>query len=120
MTVLILLTVIWTLVKIPTIWLHAKITCLYKKGLKSVAVNYRRLSVGANVSRILAKIITNRLKEAYETYISDTQYRFRQNRSTADGIFIVKSIIDKYGQTPIVVYVHLTAANDHVPRDFLF
>ena len=87
-----------------------------KKGLRSVAANYRGLSIGANMRRILAKIITNRLKQAYETHISNTQYGFRQNRSTADGIFMVKSIIEKYGQQITAVCVDLTAAYDHVPQ----
>ena len=51
---------------------------------------------------------------------SNTQYGFRQNRSTAGGIFIVKSIIETHGQQIIAVYVDLTAAYDHVPRDLLF
>ena len=77
LAILTLLTMIWTLVKVPIMWLHANFTCLYKNGLRSVAANYRGLSIGANMSRILAKIITNKLKQAYETHISNTQYGFR-------------------------------------------
>ena len=72
------------------------------------------------MSRILAKIIMNRLKDAYEHHISEEQYGFRQNRSTTDGIFIIKNILDRCGGTIIAVYIDLTAAYDHVPRDFLF
>ena len=72
------------------------------------------------MSRILAKIIMNRLKEAYERHISEEQFGFRQNRSTTDGIFIIKNILDRCGGTIIAVYIDLTAAYDHVPRDFLF
>ena len=71
LAILTLLTMIWTVVKVPIMWLHANITCLCKKVLISVAANYRGLSIGTNMSRILAKIITNRLKEAYETHISN-------------------------------------------------
>ncbi len=110
-----LLLLIWTIVKVPSAWLHCNITCLFKKGLMSNAANYRGLSIGANMSRIIAKIIMNRLKSAYEQHIGKEQYGFRQNRSTTDGIFILQNIIDKYG-----VYIDLTAAYDHVPRDFLF
>ena len=115
-----LLTLIWTCIMVPTSWLHASITCLFKKGLKTVAANYRGLSIGANMSRILAKVIVSRLKTAYESHISDAQYGFRQNRSTSDGIFVVKTVIEKYGGTLIAVYIDLTAAYDHIPRDFLF
>ena len=115
-----LMTLIWTLVKVPSIWLHCTITCIFKKGLMSVAANYRGISIGANMSRILAKLIMNRLKAAYEMQISKTQYGFRQNRSTSDAIFILKTVIEKYAGTLIVVYIDLTAAYDHVPWDFLF
>ena len=118
--VMLMLTLIWTCVKVPTSWLHVSITCLYKKGLMSLASNYRGLSIGANMSRILSKIIMMRFQKAYETHISEEQFGFRQNRSTSDCLFIVKTVIDKYGDTLIAVYIDLTAAYDHIPRDFLF
>ena len=118
--ILTLMTLIWTLVKVPSIWLHCNITCLFKKDLRSVAANYRGISIGANMSRILAKLLMNRLKLAYETHIGKEQYGFRQNRSTSDGIFITRMITEKCKGTLIAVYIDLTAAYDHVPRDFLF
>ena len=118
--IVLLLTLIWTLIVIPTMWLHASINCLYKKGPMDEAKNYRGISIGANMSRILAKLITNRFKHAYETNISEAQFGFRQNRSTADGMFIVKTVVEKYGGMLVATYIDLTAAYDHVPRDFLF
>ena len=47
-TILYLLILIWTIVKVPSTWLHCNITCLFKKGLMSNAANYRGLSIGAN------------------------------------------------------------------------
>ena len=75
--VVLLLTLIWTFIKVPNSWLHSSINCLYKKGLMSVAANYRGLSIVANMSRILAKVIMNRFQNAYEIHISETQYGFR-------------------------------------------
>ncbi len=108
--ILTLQTLIWTNVKVPTTWLHCSITCLFKKDLMNDVANYRGLSIGANMSRILAKIIMNRLKRGYETHISETQYGFRQNRSTSDGIFVVKTVIDKCAGTLMAIYIDLTAA----------
>ena len=68
------------------------------------------MSPSSYVMSLLHSVVTN----------SNTQYGFRQNRSTAGGIFIVKSIIEMYGKQIIAVYVDLTAAYDHVPRDLLF
>ena len=117
---LMLFTLIWSCVNIPISWLHANIICLHKKGPLKIAKNYRGLSIGTNMSRILAKIIMERLKEAYETNISDTQFGFRRNRSTTDAILVLKTVIDKYNDTLIAVYIDLTAAYDHIPRNFLF
>ena len=92
--ILTLMTLVWTLVKVPTIWLHCSITCLFKKGAMSLASNYRGISIGANMSRILAKWIMERLKKAYEIHIGKDQYGFRQNRSTSDAIFIMKMMTE--------------------------
>ena len=118
--ILLLLSIIWTTVKIPSTWLHASITCLYKKGVMSLATNYRGISISANMSRILAKIILGRLKRAYESHLGESQFGFRKNKSTSDAIFVLKTLIEKYGDQLVVVYIDLTAAYDHIPRDFLF
>ena len=76
-----LFTLIWTCIQVPASWLHATITCLYKKGSISDAKNYRGLSIGANMSRILSKLIMMRIQEAYEMYMGNEQFGFRRNRS---------------------------------------
>ena len=118
--ILALLTLIWSILAIPSAWLHSNITCLYKKGIKSVGSNYRGISIGANMSRILSKIIIRRIKDAYEKHISEFQFGFRSNRSTSDGIYMMNKILKKSKDPLIAVYVDLTAAYDHIPRDFLF
>ena len=72
------------------------------------------------MNRIIAKIINGRLKEAYEMQISETQFGFRRNRSTSDGILILTTIVEKYSDPLKAVNIDLTAAHDHLPRDFLF
>ena len=118
--IVLLMSLIWSTLKVPGKWLHAEVTCLFKKGSRLVASNYRGISIGTNMSRILSKIIIERLNKAYENNISNSQYGFRKNRSTTDGIFIMKNVIEKYKNPFIAVYIDLTAAYDHIPRDFLF
>lgn len=65
-----LLQSIWFSMKIPADWLKLSISCLHKKGNKQQAENYRALSVGSNISKILSKIVVTRLKESYEENIS--------------------------------------------------
>ena len=80
----VLMTLIWTTLTVPGKWLHSEVTCLFKKGSLLLASNYRGISIGTNMSRILCKIIIERMKEAYETSISNCQFGFRINRSTTD------------------------------------
>ena len=52
--------------------------------------------------------------------IDIAQFGFCKNRSTTDGIFIMKDINDKYNSPFVAAYIDLTAAYNHIPRDFLF
>ena len=120
-TALVLLfSIIWSSLSIPGTWLHSSITCLYKKGKRSLPENYRALSVGANLSKILSRVILNRIGDSYEQSMSETQFGFRRGRSTCDAIFILNNIINKYDGLLVATFVDLTAAYDHIPRDFLF
>ena len=62
----------------------------------------------------------NRLKKGYEIHNAKNQFGFRQYRSTSNAILITRMIIRKYqGILVVDVSIDLTAAYDHVPRDFL-
>ena len=115
-----LLSLIWLHLLIPKAWLELTIICLYKKGLKSLAANYRALSIGSNLSKLVPRIILNRLQNTYEHNISEAQFGFRKGRSTCDAIFIIKNVINKHAGPFVLVFIDLTAAYDHIPREFLF
>ena len=116
----ILLSLIWRTVTIPKQWLENHMTCLYKKGQRTLAENYRALSVGSTLSKLVPLIILKRLQNSYETNISDEQFGFRNDRSTCDAIFILKNVIQKYGKEFMIVFIDLTAAYDHIPHNLLF
>lgn len=82
-----LIGLIWSCVQVPGKWLTASITCLHKKGPKSVAENYRGLSIIATISKVLSAIIVERIREAYEYVLLRSQFGFRANRSTIDTIY---------------------------------
>ena len=46
----------------PAKWCYNKLVVLFKKGLKLVCRNYRGLSIGDTLSKLYAKIMSNRLK----------------------------------------------------------
>lgn len=72
----ILFMLIWTCISIPVTWLHSSIIFLHMKGPMGIAKKYHGLLIGVNMSCILAKIII-RLKEAYESNITKSQFGFR-------------------------------------------
>ena len=71
----------------------------------------------------MINIILERLRPWYEAQLTDEQNGFRKNRGTADGILTVKrahQIAYRKKQTLFLLFVDLTAAFDHVPREWLF
>ena len=88
--VLLLMTIIWTMIVVPKSWLSAAITCLHKKGPKSVAKNYRSIFIMNTLSQLLPRLIIERLRNTYEAIIMKSQFGFRKNRSTTDAILIVQ------------------------------
>ena len=77
--IVLVMSLVWSTLKVPGKWLHADVTCFFKKGSQLIASNYRGISIGTNMSRILSKIIIERLSTAYENNISNSQYGFRKN-----------------------------------------
>ena len=71
-----LISLIWINLAVPKSWVELKVACLYKKGLKSLAEIYRALSSGSNLSKIVLRIILNRLQGTYENNISEAQFGF--------------------------------------------
>ena len=60
------------------------------------ADNYRDISTGTKMSRILAKLIMDRSKTAYKIHIRKQQFGFRQNCSTSDALFKISMTIQQY------------------------
>ena len=72
------------------------------------------------ISRILPRLIIERLRDCYESLIMENQFGFRQNRSTTDAIFIVREAIKSTKNPLYLCMIDLQAAYDHVDRDMLF
>ena len=116
-----LLTLIWTTATVPKTWIHAIITCIYKnKGDLFDPSNYRGLSITATCSKIMIRIIINRLQELYEALLLPTQFGFRANKSTNDAIYILRDVIDNTSEELYCCFIDLKAAYDWIDRDVLF
>ena len=76
-----LIGLIWTCAQVPVKWLTASITCLYKKGRKSLAENYKMLAIIATVSKVLSVIVMERIREVYEHILMPSQFGFRAEQT---------------------------------------
>ena len=72
------------------------------------------------ISRILPRLIIERLRDCYESLIMENQFSFHQNRSMTDAIFIVREAIKSTKNPLYLCMIDLRAAYDHIDRDMLF
>ena len=66
------------------------------------------------ISRILPRLIIERLRTCYESLIMENQFGFRQNRSTTDAIVIVREAIKSTKNRLYLCMIDLRTAYDHV------
>ena len=117
---------VWTTNEIPKDWKKSKLVALWKgvkKGNKDEPNAYRGLQIGSTLCKILVIIIINRLKAWYESQLLDEQQGFRTGRGTADGVYLIKrvqEISSKIKKPVYALFVDLSAAFDHIVRDFMF
>ena len=74
--------------KFPTILKIAKVIPIHKKGGKSECDNYRPISLTSNISKLLEKLVHERLYSFLEKekLLFEEQYGFRNKRSTTDAL----------------------------------
>ena len=64
----------------------------------SVLRNYRTISLISHPSKVMLKVIRNRLKPQAEKIIAEEQAGFRAGRSTTEQIFNLRILCEKYLQ----------------------
>ena len=117
---------IWKTHSIPASWKHTKLVALWKGASKGSVKDpnaYRGLQVGSSLCKLLTIIIIDRLKLWYDQQLLEQQQGFRSGRGTADGIYITKriqQITDKMRRPVYTLFVDLSAAFDHVIRQWMF
>ena len=71
---------------------------LPNKGNLQQCQNYRTISLISHQSKVMWKIILNRLKPQAEKFITEERAGFRVGRSTAEQIFNLRLLCEKYLQ----------------------
>ena len=66
----------------------AKVIPIFKSGDKSLAENYRPISLLPKISKIFEKLIKSRISNVLNKFniLNDNQYGFRKNLSTSDAL----------------------------------
>ena len=89
---------IWRTGEWPTPWTQSLIITLPKKGNLQLCQNHRTISLISHSSKVMLKVILNRLKPQAEEIIAEEQAGFRAERSTTEQIFNLRILCDKYLQ----------------------
>ena len=89
---------IWQTGEWPTSWTQSLVITLPKKGNLQQCQNYRTISLISHPSKVMLKIILNRLKPQAEKIIAEEQAGFRAGRSTTEQIFNLRILCEKYLQ----------------------
>ena len=117
---------VWQTQLIPTKWRHSKLITIWKgpsKGKADDPTAYRGIQIGSTFCKLLVIMILERTRNWYEEQLLDNQQGFRSGRGTSDAIYIVKRMqqISHLAKNPShLLFVDLSAAFDHVNREWLF
>ena len=79
-----------------TPWTQLLIITLPKKGNLQLCQNYRTISLIRHSSKVMQKVILNRLKPQAEEIIAEEQAGFRAGRSTTEQTFNLRILCEKY------------------------
>ena len=118
-----IISMFWVTENIPSEVRDPNITILFKKGDRSQCGNYRGISLLSVVGKVFADILLQKLKRIADKVYPQSQSGYRENRSTIDGIFTLRQLMEKtkeQRQNLYMVFVDFTKAFDTVNREFLF
>ena len=89
---------IWRTGEWPIPWTQSLIITLPKKGNLQLCQNYRTISLISHSSKVMLKVILNRLKPQAEEILAEEQAGFRAGRSTTEQTFNLRILCEKYLQ----------------------
>lgn len=106
----------------PHIWKVARITPIYKEGLKKDVENYRPISILPSLSKLFERLIHNAVYPSLHNIIIPQQHGFVRRRSTVTNLLVYTTEIfrnlDKNKQTDSV-YTDIKKAFDRVDHRIL-
>ena len=107
----------------PEDWTDSTFVTIPKKGDLKQCINYRTIALVSHASKIILRIILERIKKKTESEISDEQAGFRQRRGTRDQITNLRIIMQKmkeHQQPLFMCFVDFKKAFDSVSHEKLW
>ena len=86
---------IWQTGECPTPWTQSLIITLQKKDNQQLCQNYRTISLISHPSKVILRMLLNRLKPQAEEIIKEEQAGFRAGRSTTEQISNLRILCEK-------------------------
>ena len=114
---------IWKTGEWPTTWTQSLVITLPNKGNLQLCQNYRTISLISHPSKVMLKVILNRLQPQPEEIIAEEQAGFRAGRSTTEQIFNLRILCEKYlqhQQNLYHVFIDFKKAFDRVWHETLW
>ena len=106
---------------VPEDWKKANVTPIFKGGKKSLAENYRPVSLTSAVCKVLESLLRDNITEHLKKYkiLKDTQHGFVKGRSCLTNLIEFLDEVTKYidkGLPIDVIYLDFSKAFDRVPH----
>src|SRR3984885_8868260 len=90
--------------KCPADWGKAIIVPIHKKKDKTDCTNYRGISLLSTPGKVYTRILQQRLRRYVEEIVSEEQAGLRRGRGTADPIFVIRQLAEKYSDKNRTLY----------------
>lgn len=114
---------IWEEEQIPKDWEEGTIIKIKKKGDSTICDNWRGITLLSIPSKILGRIIIERISTALDKQLRKEQAGFRRGRGCAQQIFTLKNIIEQskeWNSTLYINFIDFQKAFDSVHQDTLW
>lgn len=106
----------------PIQWKSSFITPIFKKGNRSLASNYRPISIISILPKMFSKIINSKLTPLFKNILATQQHGFRSKKSTETNLICFKEyILNSFskGKQTDVIYTDFEKAFDRVDHQLL-
>ena len=107
----------------PKIWSEINIIPIPKKGNLSDCGNYRGISMCSVITKLMNKMILNRIRTELDPLLRKSQNGFRPGRSTTAHILSLRRIIEgvKAKNLPaVIIFIDFKKAFDSITRSSMY